>query len=180
MSTLFQIDEEFVTNLLVNSTGFTFRFMEKNQSFKECLNDAFQTGFKLQSFLAAKDFRRVSKLLAQSSIEFENLKTNQLDFETYSDNLDQHVYYIRRNVAHGIKVISDSETIESGSNKSICDFYTKNKIDRESICFPFNDAIDNKLNWHQNDLAVEYCETLQPRTIFMPDFHDGPRIDIPS
>ena len=40
-----------------------------------------------------------------------------------------------------------------------------------------NKAI-NSLNWHSNNLASESCQNLQSKTIWIPDLHDGPRVDI--
>ena len=37
-----------------------------------------------------------------------------------------------------------------------------------------------ELNWHINDLASESCENLKEKTIWVPDIHDGPRVDITS
>ena len=34
------------------------------------------------------------------------------------------------------------------------------------------------LNWHSNDLVGESCSNIGSHTIWIPDFHDGPRIDL--
>ena len=36
------------------------------------------------------------------------------------------------------------------------------------------------MNWHSNNLASESCQNLQSKTIWIPDLHDGPRVDIAS
>jgi len=38
----------------------------------------------------------------------------------------------------------------------------------------------SQLNWHTNDLASEYCQNLNVKTIWIPDLHDGPRVDLSS
>ena len=95
------------------------------------------------------------------------------DFQKSLDankNYDDNIYYIRKNVANGIIGIKYSN---SNSEKKLC--CNKNK----SYQIKFFESI-RKLNWHRNDLVGESCELIKKKTILVPDFHDGPRVDLTS
>ena len=62
-------------------------------------------------------------------------------------------------------------------NRSWCRLYEMGKEDL--MCSELNSAID-KLNWHSNDLASENCGGMGVRSIWLPDIHDGTRLDISS
>ena len=49
-------------------------------------------------------------------------------------------------------------------------------LDKE-IWHKLNSAV-SLLNWHSNDLVSEECTNLKRKTIWIPDWHDGDRIDI--
>lgn len=36
------------------------------------------------------------------------------------------------------------------------------------------------MNWHSNDLVGESCSNIDSKTIWIPDFHDGTRVDSAS
>jgi hypothetical protein len=83
--------------------------------------------------------------------------------EANSINNPKNVYLTRRNVANGIRLLN----------------YDKINKHRQFNMKTLENLISN-LNWHQNDLASEFCQNLKVKTIWIPDFHDGPRVDISS
>ena len=173
------LTDSYLNSILIDSTGLTFVLIEKNDYFKYCIKKAMNIGFKQQAFLILKDFRLFSHLIAQKNIEFKNLNESSLiDLDNLKkddeNNLNKYSYFIRKNVANGIRLVN---TYNSNESQTICHYY-KNNTDEE-LCSNWLNSLDN-LSWHQNDLASEYCENLKSRTIFIPDFHYGPRNDISS
>jgi hypothetical protein len=94
------------------------------------------------------------------------------------------MYYIRRNVALGIKLLKINENgmnllkiIQNYIKSSYCQTILENS--QSKILDGLKQAI-NSLNWHHNDLPAENCQNLDSKTVWIPDFHDGPRVDITS
>ncbi len=171
--------ESYLNSFLIESTGLTFILMENSKNFKDCINHAMNIGFKQQSFLILKNFKLFNYLIAQKIIEFKNLNDSTLiDLNDLTkddeNNLNKYSYFIRKNVANGIKLVN---TTFSSESQTVCDYYRTKKD--EKLCSNWLNSID-KLNWHQNDLASEYCENIKSKTLLIPDFHDGPRVDITS
>ncbi len=146
---------------LTGSDYFFTRIVEV--SFKDCLDTAKRMGFKQQSFVIAKNIREF-KFWDKMQI----VKTS----EPPADHADKIVFW-RQNVANGYGLVQ----IEASPTSGLCSFFSLKT--ENSVCSSFNEAM-NKLNWHSNDLASEYCSDLRVKTIWIPDLHDGTRIDLSS
>jgi hypothetical protein len=147
------------TNYLYNSSSMTILILTENVTLSNCVNHALSIGFMRQSFLFIKNIKQFP--FWSEKIVFEHAKSDT------SSN-----YFIRTNVANGIRSINFNQ------NSNIKDYCAILRDKREnSILNSLNFAI-NSLLWHQNDLASEYCQNLEYKTIWMPDFHDGPRVDL--
>ncbi len=173
------ITESFINDILIRSTGLTFIIMENEDNFKKCIINSMNIGFKQQSFLILKHFKLLNYLIAEKNIEFSHLtESTMIDFNDLSkneeENLNKFSYFIRKNVANGIRLVN---VVFSNKSQTVCDYYREKKD--EELCSNWLNSID-KLNWHQNDLASEYCENIKRKTLFIPDFHDGPRVDLTS
>jgi hypothetical protein len=150
----------------LNLTGSDYLFTQiVEASFKDCLDTSKRMGFKQQSFVIAKNIREF-KFWEKMQI----VKTS----EPPADHADKIVFW-RQNVANGHGLAR----IEANSAKTLglCSFFSLKT--ENLVCSSFNEAV-NKLNWHSNDLASEYCSDLTVKTIWIPDLHDGTRIDLSS
>lgn len=90
-----------------------------------------------------------------------------------SPSLDENIVFERMNVANGFGRFSFS------SANQLCEHYNSNTAGEYASCEHLNKAI-KELNWHSNDLASEMCYNMARKTLWLPDLHDGTRIDIAS
>lgn len=87
---------------------------------------------------------------------------------------DECTVFERTNIANGFGQLSFS------SANQLCEHYNSARVDDNSLsCAPLNKAI-KELNWHSNDLTNEMCNNMARKTLWLPDHHDGTRIDIAS
>ena len=115
----------------------------------------------------------------------QKYEVNKLELNFYENTMrdeqlfdNKKVYFIRKNVAVGVRVLSMLDREEIGDEtKRLCEAYAKGE--ENSLCKGLNDLVD-KLNWHSNDLASESCENQAVKTVWIPDVHDGPRVDLSS
>lgn len=146
---------------LVNDTSKTEYFFTliDESDFVECVKIARQIGFKQRSFIVAENIR---KFLFWDKIEITKslLKPN-----SYTNG----IFFIRDTVANGYGQINILQ-----SNMTLCKVYEASE--ENNICSNIIDAI-NKLNWHSNDLVSEQCSNMEMKTIWLPDLHDGTRVD---
>ena len=137
-----------------------------NSTFSSCLSLAFKTGFKQQTFLIAKNLGSLSYW--DDQLQAEPSASSELELEK---SLASSSFLIRQNVANAIVRLKSNPVL------SVCSFYQSNT--EHKICEGLNKIID-ELTWHKNDLASESCEGLDSSTVWIPDYHDGPRADITS
>ena len=91
---------------------------------------------------------------------------------------DKNVYFVRKTVANGQKILDLGTSSSTSFNlNSYCSIYSSELYNR--IVKSLKETVQT-LNWHSNDLVGESCSNLDSRTIWIPDFHDGPRIDLSS
>lgn len=140
------------------------------ETFDKCVNLSMNMGFKQQSFI-------ISRFI--SNFEFWNYKTFSFEKLTSEEsvqhlNFKDNLYLIRKTVANGIRQL---KFILNNKRISLCNIYESKNEDK--ICNPIIESINN-LNWHSNDLVHEYCQNLDVKTVWIPDYHDGPRVDISS
>ena len=89
---------------------------------------------------------------------------------------EKNVYFVRKTVANGQKILDLGSSSPSSFNlNSYCSIYASELY--RNIITSFKDTVSS-LNWHSNDLVGESCSNIDSRTIWIPDFHDGPRIDL--
>ena len=165
-----------IANSFEELTKRSFTVLIYDQTFSTCVRNAFKIGFKQQTFLIAKDLKNFKIF---NDIKLSNMKTDQQislnDFESANPSLDNkleaNIYLLRRNVANAIMILN------STSNDSICNYYKQNQ--NKTMCYNLKNELD-KLSWHNNDLASEYCENIDISSVFIVDYHDGPRTDISS
>ena len=181
-SDLINID---LNDYLLNSSGFTIIRLSENSNLNykrsTCIQKAIRIGFKQQSLLLV--YNVTALFFWQTNLVFESIsnasKQINLNLNMSSNlieqNLDQNIYFIRKNVANGVKIVITTES--DPEFKNFCDFYSKNK--ENTILYNFNKAIE-KLHWHSNDLASENCENIEFKYILIPDLHGGPITDIAS
>ena len=181
-SDLINID---LSDYLIYSSGFTIIRLLENSNLKykrsTCIQKAIQIGFKQQSFILVNNV--TTFFFWQTYIVIEPIsnasKIINLNFNMSSDlieqNLNENIYFIRKNVGNGVKILTITES--DPDFKNYCDFYSKNK--EKKILYQFNKAIEN-LNWHSNDLASENCENIETKYVLIPDLHGGPITDIAS
>jgi hypothetical protein len=154
----------FESTTLKNSFGYLILFMKDTETFTDCIQNTFHIGFRQQSFLIFKDFNDMVSSLSVNSLEF--LETNKI---TETD-LESFFIFVRRNVANGIrksKLIKRQILLEDKCK------YINTSMSKSGLY----KAIEN-LKWHSNDLAAESCENVPRRKVWIPDFHDGPRVDL--
>jgi len=132
-------------------------------NFDRCVAKGKRIGFKLQAHFVIKKIR---EFLFWSSIELKKT-TKPIGYE------NKHLF-VRNNVANGYASLS---YLGQTSETSLCDVYKF--VEANKICSNLLSAID-KLNWHSNDLASEYCTDMEVKTIWLPDLHDGTRLDVAS
>jgi hypothetical protein len=149
-----------VTNYLQSSSGL---LLIKESSFKKCIDMVFQIAFKQQAFLVVKD----AKKLTFWSKEFKFEDEKRVDF-------DKKMYFMRKNVANGIKLLKIGYSKESNYCKML-----KSGGRRANVVEGLRRAVDG-LHWHQNDLPAENCHDLESKSVWIPDLHDGPRVDTSS
>lgn len=159
---------------LNSSSSFNTVLIEMRGSLKKCLTSAFDLGFRQQSFVIVPkrfDFWNYDF----TDVRFDRIFTaqspdNDLDLEFGSDE----VFFIRRTVASGLRRMH----LKKRSNiNSMCEFI------RSRSSRKFYEGLGEsiaRLNFHSNDLAGEFCDGIKTRTIWIPDYHDGPRVDISS
>ena len=148
-----------------NNFGYLILVMNESESFFDCIQNSFNVGFRQQSFLIFENFDHIFSSLFVDSFEFMHTKSIQeTDFENY-------FIYLRRNVANGVRKskLTKSKQIKLEDK---CNFLNSSFIDSA-----LSKAIES-LNWHSNDLAAESCENVPRRTVWIPDLHDGPRVDL--
>jgi len=131
--------------------------------FDRCVDKGKRIGFKLQAHFVIEKIR---EFLFWSSIEFKKT-TKPIGYK------NRH-FFVRNNVANGYASLN---YLKQASETSLCDVYKSAEGVR--ICSSLLSAID-KLNWHSNDLASEYCTDMEVKTIWLPDLHDGTRLDVAS
>jgi hypothetical protein len=91
---------------------------------------------------------------------------------------DKNVYFVRKTVANGQKILDLGSSSPSSFNlNSYCSIYASELY--RNIITSFKDTVSS-LNWHSNDLVGESCSNIDSRTIWIPDYHDGPRVDLSS
>jgi hypothetical protein len=131
--------------------------------FDRCVEKGKRIGFKLQAHFVIEKIR---EFLFWSLIEFKKT-TKPIGYK------NKHLF-VRNNVANGYaSLIYLKQTNET----SLCEVYKL--AEGNKICSSLLSAID-KLNWHSNDLASEYCTDMEVKTIWLPDLHDGTRLDVAS
>jgi len=128
--------------------------------FDRCVAKAKRIGFKLQAHFVVEKIR---EFLFWSLIEFKKT-TKPIGYK------NRHLF-VRNNVANGYASLSYQ------GKTSLCDAYKATEGNK--ICSSLLLAMD-KLNWHSNDLAAEYCTDMEVKTIWLPDLHDGTRLDVAS
>jgi len=131
--------------------------------FDRCVAKGKRIGFKLQAHFVIE---KVREFLFWSSIEFKKT-TKPIGYK------NKHLF-VRNNVANGYASLS---YLGQTSGTSLCDVYKS--AEENKICSSLLSAVD-KLNWHSNDLASEYCTDMEVKTIWLPDLHDGTRLDVAS
>lgn len=168
-------DVEKSINLTVfNTVIIPIKIVNKVSKYKSCLSNAFDFGFKQQSFLIIGNKFK--------NFDFWNYDFSRLNFIPMLDSSDifdlslDLIYFYRRNVANSLKII---EIEKVALFSSLCDYLKVRKFDASDIFKGFSESI-SKLNFHSNDLASESCEEIKSRKIWIPDYHDGPRVDISS
>ena len=139
-------------------------------NYRSCLSKAFSMGFRQQSFIIAK------YTFDYWNYDFSKIAFDRIFYKFELDNnfFQKDLYFIRKNVANSLRLLKMKKIF---NYKSVCSFYENRS---KNLLF---DGLMNSLsslNFHKNDLAAEYCEDVQTRTIWMPDYHDGPRVDISS
>ena len=139
-----------------------------SSTFKECINNAFKLGFKQQAFMIAKNLGQFYFWAIN-----ETTLTDTVSPLMDESSLDRSFYLIRRNVANGVKEIKFPNLINS--TDMFCQFYRNNV--ESTLCNKLLSEVD-KLIWHANDLASEYCENIDVSKIWIPEVHDGPRADL--
>ena len=91
---------------------------------------------------------------------------------------NKNVYFVRKTVSNGQKILDLGTSSSTSFNiNSYCSIYSSELYN--SIVKSFKETVQS-LNWHSNDLVGESCSNIDSRTIWIPDYHDGPRIDISS
>ena len=172
-----ELDNDVNNYLTSNFTSsITIIFNPKNSN-KYCINKAFQIGLKQQAFIISMSLKNFNFWNDKLQLIDPNAQ-NKIDFNDFeSENLEQlnsNIYFLRRNVANALKIIK-AESTESLVN-SYCLVFRMN--DENAVCNFLKSQIES-LNWHSNDLASE-CENIDASTVWIPDYHDGPRIDLSS
>ncbi|RNA21675.1 hypothetical protein BpHYR1_049471 [Brachionus plicatilis] len=138
----------------------------KRETFENCVQNSFAIGFRQQSFLIFKDSSHILPSLDLDSFQFQQANSIQ------DSDLDNFFFFVRKNVANGVR---KSKIVSK-------------KLELEEKCRLLNGSFINSalfkaiesLRWHSNDLAAENCQNLPARTVWIPDFHDGPRVDLSS
>jgi len=80
-------------------------------------------------------------------------------------------------VANGQRILKPKSSNSNFNFDSYCSIYSSDQY--KSALKPLETSIKS-LNWHSNDLVGESCSNIDSRTIWIPDFHDGPRVDLSS
>lgn len=148
------ISFEMDLNILENISSIIV-MLNKNESFNDCSRYASEIGMKYQTFLILKDFK---------TFKFNHIKSLKFVTDDYYD-FNKDFLILKKNVANGIRNIK----IE----------LTNNYLSSELNCINLKNTL-LKLKWHTNDLVHETCHDMEEKTLWIPDFHDGPRVDITS
>ena len=81
-------------------------------------------------------------------------------------------------MANGQKILDFESSLSTSFNlKSYCSIFSSELY--KSIVSSLKETVQS-LNWHSNDLVGESCSNIDSRTIWIPDFLDGPRVDLSS
>jgi hypothetical protein len=166
-------DESLKKFILLNNTPSITILFSSRENFKSCINRSFKIGFKQQSFLIAKDFTKLNFWSDKTVLAIPDDKNiinfNSLEQENSNETenkLEKNFYFIRRNVANGVMQYI-SKTKEN--SMSLCNYYQKKQ--ENILCKNILNEI-NKPTWHSNDLPSEFCESLEMRKIWLPDYYD--------
>ncbi len=133
-----------------------------DSDFDKCVAKVKRMGFKQQAHFVIEKIR---DFYFWSTIEINKI-AKPIDYK------NKHLF-VRNNVANGYASISYLNQNET----SLCGVYKA--MDENKVCSNLLSAID-RLNWHSNDLASEYCADMDVKTIWLPDIHDGTRLDVAS
>lgn len=141
--------------------------------YQNCLSNAFNIGFKQQSFLIIMNPRKFDYWnfeLSQTSVQPVEHELNE---EKYFKR-EKDVYFIRRNVASSLRLMKFKKT---GFFKSPCKYYEDSQL--RPLLIDFENTISSLLNFHQNDLVAEHCgSNLKQRKIWLLASDDGVRVDV--
>jgi len=130
--------------------------------FDKCVSKVKNIGFKQQTHFIIDNIR---DFLFWTSIEIK--KTAR------PDSYKNKQTFVRNNVANGFGSIINFNKNEM----SMCDAFKT--MGENNMCSNLYLAID-KLNWHSNNLVSERCADMEVKTIWLPDLHDGTRLDVAS
>ncbi|CAF0910446.1 unnamed protein product [Brachionus calyciflorus] len=150
-------------DFLNENYGYTILLINTSESFSNCIDTSLKIGFKQQSFIFFKNFRNIAPTFMKT-IEFNSIGSKE------NNDFEENFLFFRKNIGNGLRM----GKIEKNNNdlQILCQFlnetFEQSNLDK---------AIKN-LKWHSNDLVSESCENVPIRTIWIPDLHDGPRVDI--
>ncbi len=130
--------------------------------FDKCVSKVKNIGFKQHTHFIIDNIR---DFLFWTSIEIK--KTAR------PDSYKNKQTFVRNNVANGFGSIINFNKNEM----SMCDAFKT--MGENNMCSNLYLAID-KLNWHSNNLVSERCADMEVKTIWLPDLHDGTRLDVAS